>query len=121
MPAFRTAFLLLFPLLGLPACAGNPSPAGADRQTADTQSAAVSIDNQAAYDMDIYVHQRDAVVRLGFAPAKQETRIRIPPSFIAGSGIIQFEARPKPSGSPEVSDPFTVHPGDVITWAISPQ
>jgi hypothetical protein len=68
-----------------------------------------------------YVHQRDGVVRLGFAPAKQETRIRIPPSFIAGSGIIQFEARPKPSGNPEVSDPFTVHPGDQLTWAISPQ
>ncbi len=58
MPADRTAFLLL-PLLGVPACAANPSPAGADSQTADVQSAAVTIDNQAAYDMDIYVHQRD--------------------------------------------------------------
>jgi hypothetical protein len=115
MVAFRTAFLLL-PLLGSLACASNPSPGGAD-----VQSAAVTIDNQAAYDMDINVHQRDGVVRLGFAPAKQETRIRIPPSFIAGSGIIQFEARPKPSGNPEVSDPFTVHPGDQVTWAISPQ
>jgi len=120
MPPFRTALLLL-PLLGSLACASNPSPAGADTQGADTQSAAVLIDNQAAYDMDIYVHQRDAVVRLGFAPAKQETRIRIPPSFIAGSGIIQFEARPKPAGNPEVSDPFTVHPGDQLTWAISPR
>ena len=120
MPAFRTALLLL-PLLGSLACASNPSPAGAGTQGADDQSAAVMIDNQAAYDMDIYVHQRDGVVRLGFAPAKQETRIRIPPSFIAGSGIMQFEARPKPSGNPEVSDPFTVHPGEQVTWAISPQ
>jgi len=120
MPAFRTALLLL-PLVGSLACASNPSRAGAGTQNADSQSATVTIDNQAAYDMDIYVHQRDNVVRLGFAPAKQETRIRIPPSFIAGSGIIQFEARPKPSGNPEVSDPFTVHPGDTLTWAISPQ
>jgi hypothetical protein len=115
MPALRTALLLL-PLLASPGCASNPSPAGAD-----TQGAVVSIDNQAAYDMDVYVHQRDGVVRLGFAPAKQVTRFRIPPSFIAGSGIIQFEARPKPSGNPEVSDPFTVHPGDELSWAISPQ
>jgi hypothetical protein len=115
MLPIRTA-LLLVPLLASLACASNPSPAGAD-----TASATVIIDNQAAYDMDIYVHQRDAVVRLGFAPAKQETRIRIPPSFIAGSGIIQFEARPKPAGNPEVSDPFTVHPGDQLSWGISPQ
>ncbi|HET7471083.1 MAG TPA: hypothetical protein VFJ81_15475 [Gemmatimonadales bacterium] len=120
MPAFRTA-LLLFPLLGSLACASNPPAGAADTRSADTQSAAVTIDNQAAYDMDIYVHQRDAVVRLGFAPSKQETRIKIPPSFIAGSGIIQFEARPKPSGTPEISDAFTVHPGDQLTWAISPQ
>ena len=114
MTASRLAFVLL-PLLAT-ACASNPSPSGAS-----TTQAVVSIDNQAAYDMDIYVRQQDGIVRLGFAPSKQATRFSIPPAFIAGSGIIRFEARPKPSGERVLSDPFTVHPGDELSWAIPPQ
>jgi len=115
MPAYRTALLLL-PLLAIIACASNPSPAGAA-----SDGAVVSIDNQSAYDMDIYVHQQGGVVRLGFAPAQEVTRFRISPAFIAGSGILQFEARAKPSGHREVSDPFTVHPGDELSWSVTPQ
>lgn len=28
---------------------------------------------------------------------------------------------PKPAGDRELSDPFTAHPGDELTWAIPPQ
>lgn len=114
MPAFRLAVLLL-PLLAT-ACASNPPPSGAT-----TKDAVVSVDNQAAYDMDVYVRQQDGSVRLGFAPSKQVTRLPIPAAFIAGSGIIRFEARPKPAGERELSDPFTVRPGDELNWVIPPQ
>lgn len=118
MPAFR--FVVLLPLLlAATACAHNSSPAPAPG--ASTSGAVVNIDNQTAYDMDVYVLQRDGTVPLGFAPSKQVTKLPIPPGFIAGSGTIRFEARPKPAGQRELSDPFTVHPGDELNWVIAPQ
>jgi hypothetical protein len=118
MPAFRLALLLPL-LLGDTDCAHNPPPAPA--AGASTSGAVVNIDNQAAYDMDVYVLQRDGTVPLGFAPSKQVTKLPIPSAFIAGSGILRFEARPKPTGQRERSDPFTVHPGDELNWVIPPQ
>jgi len=118
LPAFRPVVLLTL-LLAATDCAHNPSPAPV--AGASTSGAVVNIDNQAAYDMDVYVLQRDGSVPLGFAPSKQVTRLPIPPGFIAGSGTIRFEARPKPAGQRELSDPFTVHPGDELTWVIPPQ
>jgi hypothetical protein len=118
MPALRPALLLLL-LVATADCAHNRSPAPA--AGASTSGAVVNIDNQAAYDMDVYVVQRDGTVPLGFAPSKQVTKLPIPPAFIAGSGILRFEARPKPAGQRELSDPFTVHPGDELNWVISAQ
>jgi hypothetical protein len=97
------------------ACASNTSSASADG------GAAVRVDNQAAYDMDIFVRQQQGVVRLGFAPGKQVTRLPIPAGFIPGAGLIRFEARPTPNGEVVLSDPFTVRPGDELSWVIPPQ
>ena len=71
-----------------------------------------------AFNMDIYVQRRDGAVRLGFAPAKETTRFPIAPGLIAGSGIVEFSARPTRGGESAASDPFTVHPGDELTWII---
>jgi hypothetical protein len=117
------AVLLLLPLL-LPACSSNPpasnppTPAPSAASDVPTGGAAVTIDNRTAFDMDIYVQRRDGAVRLGFAPAKQTTRFTLAPGLIAGSGIVEFSARPTRGGESAASEPFTVHPGDELTWVI---
>jgi hypothetical protein len=107
------SLLLLLGLL-VPACASNTPSTG----TAPSGGATVTVDNRAAFDMDIYVERRDGPVRLGFAPAKETTRFTIAPGLIAGSGLIQFSARPTRGGQTATSDPFTVQPGDTLTWVI---
>ena len=107
------ALPLLLALL-LPACASNSSAGAA----APKGGATVSVENHAAFDMDIYVERRDGPVRLGFAPAKQTTRFALAPGLIAGSGIVRFSARPTRGGESAASDPFTVQPGDELIWVI---
>jgi hypothetical protein len=58
---------------------------------------------------------------LGFAPAKQVTRFAIAPALLAGSRTIRFEAHPTLGGQRVVSDPYTVHTGDTLSWVIPPQ
>jgi hypothetical protein len=112
MSALRCLPLLLWLLTA--ACAANPSPGGSGGAT-------VHVDNQAAFDMDISVLGPGGPIRLGFAPAKQVTRFALAPALITGSGIIRFEAHPTLGGEPTLSDPFTVRPGDDLTWVIPPQ
>ena len=102
----------------VPACSSQtPAPETAP-QAVPTGAATVSVDNRSAFDMDVYVQRRDGPVRLGFAPAKTTTRFTLAPGLIAGSGIVQFSARPARGGESSSSDPFTVHPGEDLNWVI---
>ena len=113
-----TALPLLCLALALPACASHPPKAETAPESVPSGGATVSVDNRSSFDMDIYVQRRDGPARLGFAPAKQATRFSIAPGLIAGSGIVQFSARPTRGGESTASDPFTVRPGDVLDWVI---
>ena len=113
-----TSCALLLALL-LPACAAQPEPTAQPApERVPAGGATVSIENQTAFDMDIYVQRRGSAIRLGFAPAKQTTRFTLAPGLLAGAGIIQFSARPSRGGESTASDPFTVAPGDELTWKI---
>jgi hypothetical protein len=111
------AFLLSLSVLA-GACASNRS---SDVGPAGAGGATVHIENQAAYDMDIYVHRQDGPVRLGFAPSKQTTRFTLAPGLITGSGVIRFTARPALGGDAVTSDALSVRPGDDLNWVIPPQ
>jgi len=106
---------LLCSLLTASGCASNPSPG-----QSDVAAAIASIDNQSAFDMDIYLRRETGVARLGFAPGMQVTRFTLTPPLIAGSTTLRFQARPVHGGGPRVSEPFPVHPGDTLTWVIPP-
>jgi plastocyanin len=108
-------FALLLSLLTAAGCASNPSPGQG------TKAARVHVDNQAAYDMDVTVLANGDPVRLGFAPAKQVTQFELAAGMLAGARTIRFEAHPSLGGQAVISDPFTVQPGDELTWVIPPQ
>jgi hypothetical protein len=107
-----------------PACASQtPAPETGPKptpETVPTGGATVSVDNRSAFNMDVYVRRRDGPVRLGFAPSKTTTRFTLAPGLIAGSGIVQFSARPTRGGGGESvsSEPFTVQPGEDLSWVI---
>jgi hypothetical protein len=105
-------------LLLLPACSSHTPPPESAPRSVPAGGATVSVDNRSAFNMDVYVERRDGPVRLGFAPAKAATRFTLAPGLIAGSGIVQFSARPARGGESVASDPFTVHPGDDLNWVI---
>jgi hypothetical protein len=116
----RYAVLLLLALLA-PACSSHQpasaKPAPADKP-APSGSATLIVDNPAAFDMDIYVMRRDGPIRVGFAPAKSTTRFTLAPGILAGSGTMQFGAKPTRGGETITSDVFSVQPGDELTWTI---
>jgi|RhiMetdeSRZDD1v2_1073273.scaffolds.fasta_scaffold2455137_2 hypothetical protein len=120
MSSLRAIPLLLLALL-TPACASNP-PASTKEAPADKAppagAATVVVDNPSAFDMDIYVIRRDGPVRVGFAPAKEKTRFTLAPGVLAGSGTIQFSAKPTRGGETVISDVFAVQAGDELTWTI---
>jgi hypothetical protein len=106
---------LLLVLLATASCASNPSPN-------EAAGATVVVDNRASLIMDIYVRRREQPpIRLGFAPADQQTRFAISPALVAGAGLFRFEARPSPAGQPTFSDPLSVRPGDELTWVVPAQ
>ena len=111
------AISLLLALL-LPACSWHAPAPKTSPEVVPTGGATVSVDNRSASNMDVYVQRRDGPVRLGFSPAKTTTRFTLAPGLIAGSGIVQFSARPTRGGESASSDPFTVHPGDDLSWVI---
>jgi hypothetical protein len=108
--------LTLSPALG---CGGRPASAPAPAPAA--RRAEVAIENQSAINMDIYVRTRDSAVPLGFVPSQATSRFAITPGLIAGAGVVRFEARPQREGERVVSEPFTVRPGEQLTWVIPPQ
>ena len=105
---------LLLSLLIASGCASNPSPGQSD------VAVTAMINNQSAFDMDIYVRREASAARLGFAPGLQVTRFALTPPLIAGSPMIRLEARPVHGGDPRVSELFPVHPGDTLTWVVPP-
>ena len=105
---------LLLSLVFVSGCASNPPPG----QSEDTATAVV--DNQSAFDMDIYLHRQTGTSRLGFAPSLQMTRFALTAPLIAGSTTVRLEARPTHGGNPRVSEVFPVNPGDTLTWMIPP-
>jgi hypothetical protein len=109
-----TRALLLLLVLTLAACASHQPTT----ETVPKGGATLSVDNRSSFDVDIYVQRRSGSVRLGFAPAKETTRFALAPGLIAGSGIVQFSARPTRGGESSASDPFTVQPGEEITWVV---
>jgi hypothetical protein len=113
MPARNHPALLLW-LLIASGCASNPSPSQSD------VAATAIINNQSAFDMDIYLRRETGAARLGFAPGLQVARFALTPPLIAGSTTIRLEARPVRGGDPRVSELFPVHPGDTLTWVIPP-
>ena len=101
----------------------SPPPAPPTRlPAAEPQPAPPSnVDNQAAYDMDVSVLSRGDLVRLGFAPAEQVDAFRFGAGDARRRPHIRFEAHPTLGGQRVVSDPYTVHLGDTLTWVIPPQ
>jgi hypothetical protein len=110
----RSCPALLLSLLIASGCASNPSPGRSD------VAATAIINNQSAFDMDIYLHRETGAARLGFAPSLQATRFALTPPLIAGSTMIRLEARPVRGGDPRVSERFPIHRGDTLTWVIPP-
>lgn len=106
---------LLLSLLTAYGCASNPSPG-----QSDNVAATASIDNQSAFEMDIYLRRETGSARLGFAPGMQVTRFALTPPLIAGSTTLRFEARPVHGGNIKVSELFSVHSGDTLTWVLPP-
>jgi hypothetical protein len=103
------------------ACASHTSRARTAPSPPAPAGAVVEVDNQSAYDMDVYVLGEGGRIRLGFAPSNEKTKLPIAPGLIAGSGLIRFEGRPSPTGQRVVSDPFRVDRGDELNWTIPPQ
>jgi hypothetical protein len=119
MSAARLPALLL--ALFTAACASHNPSTGAAPRPETPSGAVVEVDNQSAYDVDVYVRGEGGPIRLGFAPSKQKTKLPIAPGLIAGSGLIRFEGRPTPAGERVISDPFRVDRGDQLSWTIPPQ
>ncbi len=115
--------LLLLALLAAGGCSkatsdGNsPGPAGPSSQ------ARVRVENGSSLDVDIFVHRLDGqTIRLGFVPAAGTATFALNPAVTAGSTTLRFEARPvRGSGEATFSEPFTVSPGDEITWSVPAQ
>ena len=115
----RIASTLLPLIMLLAACAGNQ----AGQDTGSSETAQARIDNRTNYDMDIYLYrQSGSQTRLGFVPASDTAVFALPRALVAGAVTVRFEGRPIRAGMrPTVSEPFTIAPGDVITWSIPPQ
>ena len=108
-------------------CAGNTAGSNggsetADSTVADAGSARLVVANRTNLDMDIYALRSGSPVRVGFAPASENTTFKLNPALLAGAANVRFEARPNQrQGRSVVSEPFLVRAGEDITWDIPPQ
>ena len=125
MPRPRSSLLLV--CVAILGCAGNPSTSTAGGQSSgygDTsaKTARLQVSNRTSIDMDIYAVGVGAPVRVGFAPASENTTFKLSPGLLAGASVLRFQARPaQASGQRVLSEPYDVTPGQTITWDIPPQ
>jgi hypothetical protein len=125
MHMLRTSLLFLF--VAFTGCAGNTASSSGGTESAgygqsDANSARLVVSNRSSLDMDIYALGKGAPVRVGFAPASENTTFKVNPAQLAGAGALRFQARPaRRQGQRVVSEPFSVKPGETINWDIPPQ
>ena len=105
---------LLLVLGALAACASNPSPGSG-------AGAVVTVDNRSSLNADIYLHNGGQATRLGFAPADEETRLKLATAQLAGAGLVRLEARPTRGGQATFSELLSIKPGDELTWVVPAQ
>jgi hypothetical protein len=78
------------------------------------------VDNQAFWDMTIYVIEGARRVRLGLATGHAQTKFPLPKYLVRSITSIRFMADPIGSNRTPVSDQITVTPGDEVTLRIPP-
>lgn len=109
---------LLFLVAGLAACAANTVGSEAE----DGNTARLTVENRSSLDMDIYAIRDRRESRIGFVAGGETASFQLPPGLIAGTGSLQFEARPaRRSGSRVPSDLYLIRPGEEVVWSIPPQ
>ena len=115
-----TAFRALVVLLALASAAcsagGRPSRPGTEFPATTT----LEVDNQSFADMTVYLVDGGSRIRLGRAPGKATTALKIPPSMLGAARELQFLAEPLASSRGTVSDRIWVTPGDRISLMIPP-
>jgi len=78
------------------------------------------IDNQSFVDHRIYVMNGSARLRVGFAPGKQQTKMKLPTSVVTGSHMLVFVAEPIGGDRPARSEEIYVSEGDEVRLMIPP-
>jgi len=92
------------------------------RQAAqDRPVTTVQVDNQALYDMTVYVIRSGQRIRLGLATGLSKTRFTIPQGILFGLTSLRFVADPVGGRSTPVSEEIMVQEGEEVVLRIPAQ
>jgi len=112
----RTTLLPLGLLALLLACSARARPQDADARTV------LEVQNQATYDMTIYViRTAGSRERLGSVVGKTTARFTIPQRLLFGPTPLRFQADPLGGSADPVTEQITVVPGDTVVFIIPPR
>lgn len=117
------ALALALSCLGTAAACSRNGSAGAGGVANPQAATILTVDNQGALDMDVYVTRAPVGqrVRLGTAIANTKTNLVIPPEVVFGPATsLRFIADPIGGTRRSVSSEILVNPGDNVTLQIPP-
>ncbi len=117
------ALALALTTLGSAVACSSTTSAGAGGMASPRAATTVTVDNQGALDMDVYVTRAPVGqrIRLGTATANAKTNLVIPSNVLFGPATsLRFIADPIGGVRRSVSSEILVNPGDNVTLQIPP-
>jgi len=106
--------LLLLGLLTAGCHRGNVAPINPQAEVA------VKVDNQNFLDVNVFIIQGGARIRLGTVPGLSSRILMVRPEQIGYGTELQLEVHPIGGRGNPITETITVHPGDVIQLTIPP-
>ena len=103
------------------AAVGTPACHRAGPGTVDpAQAAYLEVQNQAFWDMNIYLVASGGRTRLGSVPGKSTRVLQIPQMYVQPGFLVQFMADPIGSSRTPFSQSIDIAPGETIVLVIPP-